>query len=58
MFNKQQNGFRKNGSTNDKWFNIFEIIKLGFCKGHTTTGKFLDVEKAFDQAWDDGLFLS
>ena len=57
MFNKQQNGFRKNGSTNDNWFNLFEIIKLGFCKGHTTTGKFLNVEKAFDQAWDDGLLF-
>ena len=34
---------------------LFEIIKLGFCKGHPTTGIFLDVEKAFDQVLYDGL---
>ena len=45
-FNKQQNGFRKNRSTNDNLFKLFETIKLGFCKGHPTTGIFLDVEKA------------
>ena len=46
-FNKQQNGFRKNRSTNDNLFKLFETIKLGFCKGHPTTGIFLDVKKAF-----------
>ena len=54
-FNKQQNGFRKNRSTNDNLFKLLETVKLGFCKGHTTTGIFLDVEKAFDQVWFDGL---
>ena len=48
-FNKQQNGFRKNRSTNDNLFKLFETVKLGFGKGHPTTGIFLDVEKAFDQ---------
>ena len=56
-FNKQQNGFRKNRSTNDNLFKLFETIKLGFCKGHPTTGIFLDVEKAFDQVWFDGLLF-
>ena len=56
-FNKQQNGFRKNRSTNDNLFKLFETIKLGFCKGHPTTGIFLDVEKAFDQVWYDGLLF-
>ena len=54
-FNKQQNGFRKNRSTNDNLFKLFERVKLGFGKGHPTTGIFLDVEKAFDQVWFDGL---
>ena len=36
-FNKQQNRFRKNRSTNDNLFKLFETIKLGFCKGHPTT---------------------
>ena len=48
-FNKQQNGFRKNRSTNDSLCKLFETVKLGFCKGHPTTGIFLDVEKAFNQ---------
>ena len=56
-FTKQQNGFRKNRSTNDNLFKLFETIKLSFCKGHTTTGIFLDVEKAFDQVWYDGLLF-
>ena len=47
-FNKQQNGFRKNRSTNDNLHKLFETVKLGFCKG-PTTGIFLDVEKAFHQ---------
>ena len=47
-FNKQQNGFRKNRSTNDNLFKLFETIKFGFCRGHPTTGIFLDVEEAFD----------
>ena len=54
---KQQNGFRKNRSTNDNLFKLFETIKLGFCKGHPTTGIFLDVKKAFDQVWYDGLLF-
>ena len=56
-FNKQQNGFRKNRSTNHNLLKLFETIKLGFCKGHPTTGIFLDVEKAFDQVWFDGLLF-
>ena len=56
-FNKQQNGFRKNRSTNDNLFKLFETIKLGFCKGHPTTGIFLDVEKTFDQVWHDGVLF-
>ena len=56
-FNKQQNGFRKNKSTNNNLFKLFETIKLGFCKGHPTTGIFLDVKKVFDQVWYDGLLF-
>ena len=56
-FNKQQNGFRENRSTNDNLLKLFETIKLGFCKGHPTTGIFLNVKKAFDQVWYDGLLF-
>ena len=56
-FNKQQNGFRKNSSTNDDLFKLFGTIKPSFHKGHPTTGTFLDVKKAFCQVWYDGLFF-
>ena len=55
--NKQQNGFRKNRSTNDNLFKLFEAIKIDFCKGHPTTGIFIDVEKDFDKVWYDGLLF-
>ena len=57
MFHKQQNGFRKNRSRNDNLTKLFETIKHGFCKGHPTTGIFLDDEKAFDQVWYDVLLF-
>ena len=31
----------------DNLFKLFETIKIGFFKGHPTTGTFLVVEKAF-----------
>ena len=56
-FNKQQNGFRKNRSANDNLLKHFETVKLGFCKGHPTTGIFHDVEKVFDQVWYGGFLF-
>ena len=56
-FNKYQNGFRKN-STNHILFKLFKTIKLGFHKGHPTTGIFLDVNKTFNQVWCDGLLFN
>ena len=57
-FTKQQTGFRENRNTNDNLFELFATVKLGFCKGHPTTGIFLDVEKAFDQFGLMGFSLS
>ena len=36
-FDTQQNGFRKNRSTNDNLFKLFETVKIGFGKWHPTT---------------------
>ena len=55
--NKQQNGFRKKRSTNDNLLKHFETVKLGFCKGHPTTGIFHDVEKFFGQVWYGGFLF-
>ena len=51
----KRNGFRKNRGTN--LFRHFETVKFGFCKGYPATGIILDVEKAFDQVWWDGLLF-
>ena len=56
-FNKQQNGFRKNSSTNDNLLNLIKANKVGFYKGHLSSGIFLDVKKAFEQFWYDGLLF-
>ena len=57
IFNKQKGLRKKNRSTNGSLFKLFEIVKLGYYKGHPTKGIFLDVEKAFDQIWYDGLLF-
>ena len=56
-FNNQQNGYKKNRSTKDNLSKLFKTIKFDFHKGHSTTGIFLDVEKASDQVWFKGLLF-
>ena len=57
-FNNQQNSLKKNNrSTKGNLFKLFKTIKFDFHKGHSTTGIFLDVEKASDQVWFKGLLF-
>ena len=56
-FNNQQNGYKKNRSTKDNLSKLFKTIKFDFHKGHSTTGIFLDIEKASDQVWFKGLLF-
>ena len=55
LINEEQSGFRKNRSTQDHIFKLTQSIKQGFNNNKTTTGIFLDVEKAFDKIWLNGL---
>ena len=55
IINKIQSGFRKNHNTNDHIYRLLQCIKQGFNRHRTTTAVFLDVEKAFDRVWHDGL---
>ena len=55
FFSKYQSGFRKSKSTNDHLFHLSQTIMEGFNRGEHIIAAFLDVEKAFDNAWHDGL---
>ncbi|GFV27857.1 RNA-directed DNA polymerase from mobile element jockey [Trichonephila clavipes] len=50
-----QHGFRSETSTNHQLLRLTNRVINGFNGGDTTGGAFLDVEKAFDRVWHDGL---
>ena len=51
----EQSGFRKHHSTNDKLFELTQAV----CQAHRLSKRvgavFLDIEKAFDRVWHNGL---
>ena len=53
----EQSGFRKKRSVNDKLFQLTQIVAQQFAKRRTQRlgAIFLDVEKAFDRVWHNGL---
>ena len=55
FINKHQSGFRKAKSTDDHLFRLSQSIMESFNKGEHVAAAFLDVEKAFDNVWHDGL---
>ncbi|GFX57859.1 probable RNA-directed DNA polymerase from transposon X-element [Trichonephila clavipes] len=52
-----QHGFRSETSTNQQLLRLTNRVINGFNSGDTTGGAFLDVEKAFDRVWHDGLIF-
>ncbi|GBO20276.1 RNA-directed DNA polymerase from mobile element jockey [Araneus ventricosus] len=54
----EQFGFRKNLSTSHQLLRVTELIFDGFAKSETTGALFLDVAKAFDKIWHDGLLAT
>ncbi|GFS64231.1 probable RNA-directed DNA polymerase from transposon X-element [Trichonephila clavipes] len=52
-----QHGFRKETSTCHQLLRATNIIISGFNNHATTGGIFLDVEKAFDRLWHNGLIF-
>ncbi|GFU02652.1 RNA-directed DNA polymerase from mobile element jockey [Trichonephila clavipes] len=52
-----QHGFRSETSTNHQLLRLTNRVINGFNSGDTTGGGFLDVEKAFDRVWHDGLIF-
>ena len=55
FFSKYQSGFRKSKSTNDHLFRLSQTIMESFDRGEHVIAAFLDVEKAFDNVWHNGL---
>ena len=53
----EQAGFRKHRSTQDHVTYISHFIKDGFQKKQHTVAVWLDLEKAFEKVWTEGLIL-
>ena len=52
---EHQSGFRKAKSTDDHLFRLSQSIMESFNRGEHVVAAFLDVEKAFDDVWHNGL---
>ena len=55
FFSKYQSGFRKSKSTNDHLFRLSQTIMESFNRVEHVIAAFLDVEKAIDNVWHNGL---
>ena len=55
FFGKYQSGFRKSKSTNDHLFCLSHTIMENFNRGEHVIADFIDVEKALDNVWHNGL---
>ena len=55
FINKHQSGFRKAKSTDDHLFRLSQSVMESFNRGERVVAAFLDVKKAFDNVWHNGL---
>ena len=55
FINKHQSGFRRATSTDDHLFRLSQSIMESFNREEHVVAAFLDVEKAFDNVWHNGL---
>ena len=55
FINKYKSGFRQNKSTDDHLFRLSQSVRESFNRGEHVVAAFLDVEKAFDNVWHNGL---
>ena len=55
FLNKHQSGFRRAKSTNDHLFRLSQSIMESFNRGEHVVAPFLDMEKASDNVWHNGL---
>ena len=55
LLDKEQEGFRKFRGTQDALLRLTQDIHNGFNKNEHTAALFIDIEKAYDSVWRDGL---
>ena len=55
FINKYQSVFRQNTSTYDHLFRLSQSVMESFNRGEHIVAAFLDIEKAFDNVWHNGL---
>ena len=55
FINKYPSGFRQNKSTDDHLFRLSQSVMESFNRGEHVVAAFLDIEKAFDSFWHNGL---
>ena len=55
FINKFQSGFRQNKSIDDHLLRLSQSVMEGFNRGEHVVAVFLDVEKAFNNVWQNGL---
>ena len=55
FINKYQSSFRQNKSTDDHLFRLSQSVLESFNRGEHVVAAFLDVKKAFDNVWHNGL---
>ena len=55
FINKYQSGFRQNKSTDDHLFRLSQSVMESFNRGDDVVAALLDIEKAFDNVWHNGL---
>ena len=55
FINKHQSGFRRANSTDGHLFRLSQSIRESFDREEHVVAAFLDVEKAFDNVWHNGL---
>ena len=55
FISKHQSGFRRAKSTDDHLFRLSQSIMESFNRGEHVVATFLDLEKAFDNVWHNGL---
>ena len=55
FLSQYQSAFRKAKSTNDHLFRLSQTVMESFNRGEQVIASFLDVEKAFDNVWHNGL---
>ena len=57
LLDKEQEGFRKFRGTQDALLRLTQDIYNGFNKNEHTAALFIDIEKAYDSIWRDGLMV-